>query len=790
MRRLSFTTIITLLAINFALGQSPHGNNLKNDCSECHQSTTWKIDLKKIEFDHSRTNFVLKGQHQIVECRSCHKSLVFSEVSSNCFSCHKDIHQNTVGENCIRCHTTESWVVKDILLIHQSGRFPLLGAHKTADCKQCHTGFSELKFEQLDVECYACHASEYRNTKLPNHVQAGFSVNCQECHNLNAISWNTISVDHSFFPLAGGHSLPNCFSCHQQGQGFGGLSKQCYSCHQATYQSTQNPNHIAAGFPATCESCHNIYGWRPAIFDHSQTAFPLTGKHITAQCSQCHSNGYSNTPTDCYSCHQTDYNNTTNPNHTAVSFPTTCNECHSTNGWQPATFDHDNQFFPIYSGKHRGKWNACSDCHTVPSNYSVFSCLNCHEHNKTSMDSKHQGVQGYLYESNACYSCHPAGRKDGAFNHGTSAFPLVGEHITTQCSQCHQTGYNTASTICSDCHLNEFNSSVNPNHPALSISTECNSCHTPTPNWSPALFPQHNNFYQLLGAHQQINNCNSCHNGNYSTLDQSCITCHNADFQNATNPNHVSQGFPGTCEDCHSFSAWIPSTFDHSQGAFPLTGKHITTQCSQCHSNGYSNTPTDCYSCHQSNYNNTTNPNHQSLLIPTTCNQCHTTNGWQPAAFDHSQTAFPLTGKHITAQCSQCHSNGYSNTPTDCYSCHQTDYNNTTNPNHTAVSFPTTCNECHSTNGWQPATFDHDNQFFPIYSGKHRGKWNACSDCHTVPSNYSVFSCLNCHEHNKTSMDSKHQGVQNYVYESNACLNCHPDGSHKNLIQQRMIIDK
>jgi len=332
------------------------------------------------------------------------------------------------------------------------------------------------------------------------------------------------------------------------------------------------------------------------------------------------------------------------------------------------------------------------------------------------MDSKHQGVQGYLYESNACYSCHPAGRKDGAFNHGTSQFPLIGQHAIAQCSQCHTNGYQNASTICSDCHLQEFNSSTNPNHVALSLPTDCNSCHSPTPNWSPALFPNHNSVYPLLGAHAQVNDCNSCHNGNFSTLGQNCITCHSSDFQNTNNPNHITSGFPNTCEDCHN------------------------------------------------------------------------TSGWAPATFDHNQTNFPLTGKHTTAQCSQCHSNGYSNTPTDCYACHQTDYNNTTNPNHISVSFPTTCVDCHNTNGWQPATFDHDNQFFPIYSGKHKGKWNVCSDCHTVPSNYAVFSCINCHEHNKTKMDSEHQGVQGYVYQSAACYDCHPDGRHRNVINNKNLI--
>jgi len=65
--------------------------------------------------------------------------------------------------------------------------------------------------------------------------------------------------------------------------------------------------------------------------------------------------------------------------------------------------------------------------------------------------------------------------------------------------------------------------------------------------------------------------------------------------------------------------------------------------------------------------------------------------------------------------------------------------------------------------------------YFPIYSGEHEGKWNQCSDCHTNPSNYAVFTCLTCH--GLTETNNQHNGVSGYVYESNACLECHPDGS-------------
>ncbi|MCB0686739.1 MAG: hypothetical protein KDC53_09440, partial [Saprospiraceae bacterium] len=126
----------------------------------------------------------------------------------------------------------------------------------------------------------------------------------------------------------------------------------------------------------------------------------------------CHTSGnYSNTPNTCAGCHIDNYNATNNPPHQSSGFSTDCASCHSQNDWTPATFDHDNQFFPIYSGKHKGEWSQCTECHTNAGNYALFSCTNCHEHsNKSQVDNDHSEVNGYQYNSNACYECHPTGK--------------------------------------------------------------------------------------------------------------------------------------------------------------------------------------------------------------------------------------------------------------------------------------------------------------------------------------------------------------------------------------------
>ncbi len=83
---------------------------------------------------------------------------------------------------------------------------------------------------------------------------------------------------------------------------------------------------------------------------------------------------------------------------------------HTTAAWRPASFDHDGRYFPIYSGKHRGKWTSCGECHVNSGNYKAFECILCHEHsNKTKVDSDHKGERGYVYASSACYQCHRNG---------------------------------------------------------------------------------------------------------------------------------------------------------------------------------------------------------------------------------------------------------------------------------------------------------------------------------------------------------------------------------------------
>ncbi len=933
MRRRKYTIIkgvvgaLSLMAVACLSAQSPHGDNFQLRCDLCHTPANWNVDPSSLAFSHDSTRFPLEGQHTTLDCRLCHTSLVFAQAPLECASCHTDIHQQSVGLDCARCHDPSSWLVNNIAQLHQEAAFPLLGAHAVANCYDCHISETDLRFDPIGTECINCHRADFEGATNPDHVAAGFSMECQQCHKITAFEWSASGFDHSFFPLTKGHDINDCTRCHTSAD-YTSTSPDCISCHQADYAATQNPNHASLGFGTDCASCHTTDpGWHPAkftahdaqyfpiysgshsgvwdqctdchqntsdysefscinchtnpqtnnqhgevngysynngaclachptgradgLFDHNNTGFSLTGAHASTDCIDCHSMGYSatatecvachekdyqqsmnpghvalglntdcatchttepgwapatfpvhdtyyalmgahatianecalchngdynNTPNTCVGCHLADYNNTTEPNHTSAQFSTDCATCHNENAWQPATFDHDAQYFPIYSGKHKGEWDQCTDCHTNPANYSEYTCITCHMNPGT--DNEHHGVSGYSYNSTACLACHPNGSSDDIFDHNMTGFSLTGAHTTIQCLDCHASGFAGTPTECVACHAPDFQQSQNPNHIGIGLSTDCASCHTTNPGWAPAAFPEHNNYYVLAGAHASIaTECISCHQGNYNNTPNTCVGCHLKDYQATTSPNHAAEQYPTDCILCHGEAAWSPSSFDHNLTPFPLTGAHTSVDCASCHATGYTGTPTECLACHTNDFQQTQNPNHTGIGLSTDCAACHTTAGWNPAAFPVHDDYYALEGAHATIamECALCHNGDYNNTPNSCVGCHLSDYQGTVDPNHIGAQFSTDCATCHNESAWVPATFDHDAQYFPIYSGKHEGEWTQCVDCHTNPSNYAEFTCVTCHSNPET--DNAHNEVNGYVYNSIACLACHPTGS-------------
>jgi hypothetical protein len=753
---------------NYTAAQLPNHTKagLPLDCKTCHTTTAWQPS----SFKHSTTGFELTGGHAaVVQCSSCHIGSV-TTTRPDCISCHQAQYNNAKGHvaskfptDCKMCHNSTNWL--QTTFNHSTTNFPLTGAHTTVLCASCHT----TGYAGTSTECKACHQKNYTAAQLPNHTAAGLPFDCKTCHTTTA--WQPSSFKHSTtgFELTGGHAaVVQCSSCH-----IGSVtttSPECISCHQAQYNNAKG--HVASKFPTDCKMCHNSTNWLQTTFNHSTTNFPLTGAHTTVLCASCHTSGYAGTSTECKACHQKNYTAAQLPNHTAAGLPFDCKTCHTTTAWQPSSFKHSTTGFELTGG--HAAVVQCSSCHIGSVTTTSPECISCHQ-------AQYNNAKGHVASKfpTDCKMCHNSTNwLQTTFNHSTTNFPLTGAHTTVLCASCHTSGYAGTSTECKACHQKNYTAAQLPNHTAAGLPLDCKTCHTTTA-WQPSSFKHSTTGFELTGGHAAVVQCSSCHIGSVTTTSPECITCHQAQYNNAK--GHVASKFPTDCKMCHNSTNWLQTTFNHSTTNFPLTGAHTTVLCASCHTSGYTGTPTQCNSCHTTDYNSSTNPNHKTLALPVTCADCHTTNaGWQPATFAIHNNYYALTGAHslIAKNCTACHNGNYISTPKTCYGCHTTDYKNTTNPAHLAAQFPTECSSCHTTTAWAPSTFNHDSQHFPIYSGRHKGKWTKCSECHTSPTNFALFSCIICHEHSsKTNVDGHHSGVNGYTYTGTSCYSCHPRGN-------------
>ncbi len=444
------------------------------DCKLCHEGKDWHSLRADFEFDHLvQTGFALQGAHASAQCLRCHndRGPVERFSAQGCAGCHVDLHEGKQGKTCQDCHSQNSWNLLASIRDHAATRFPLIGSHAGTACRQCHIGIEVGNMAPLDVACESCHGGLEALVSDPDHAALGWVRGCEDCH--RPTTWGGQGFTHSSFPLTGAHAQTACNLCHA-GNSYAGTPRGCVDCHQADYDATTNPDHTAAGFPTDCRLCHNATSWIPALFTHNTFAltgshrllgcnqchtggvfaglpsdcadchqsdydgttepphaaagfatdcemchttiqwddavldhstYPLTGAHLAINCSQCHVGGvFGGTPRNCVDCHLSDYQGTTNPDHQAQGFSTACEGCHGTDAWLGATFNHA---FPITSGDHNGF--ACTECHlNIGSN--DFSCTHCHEHRQSEADDEHDDVNGYTWDSAACYNCHPDGR--------------------------------------------------------------------------------------------------------------------------------------------------------------------------------------------------------------------------------------------------------------------------------------------------------------------------------------------------------------------------------------------
>ena len=227
------------------------------------------------------------------------------------------------------------------------------------------------------------------------------------------------------------------------------------------------------------------------------------------------------------------------------------------------------------------------------------TCTACH-------DDNHLGSMG-----TDCTDCHttsgwdriPRDEFEEGFDHGRTAFELVGAHTVIECSSCHQP----------------------PDEATDRIQIRFSARGRATTYRAPV-------------------------------LEDGCLSCHvNRHEREFDDPSEVAD-----CSACHTDQAWAPSTFDlfrHEQTSFRLRGAHLAVSCASCHADvgppltawSFSlGTPT-CAGCHQQD-----DP-HGGQFEGRPCTECHSEETFRISEFDHAATGYVLEGAHVSSACVSCH---------------------------------------------------------------------------------------------------------------------------------------
>ncbi len=446
------------------------------------------------------------------------------------------------------------------------------------NCLACHA--APWSAQSMADLCLGCHADVRAQIAGKNGIHGAWQSvgNCRSCHTehrgaaANLTSADLTGFDHqqTGFALnqhtqaAGGKPF-TCQACHPSG--FRGPYDQaiCRDCH-AQLKPAFMAQHLAA-YGDGCFGCHN--GQDHLLqFDHSQTRFPLQGKHAGLKCQDCHTGQakLGPLPTDCAACHSA-----RDPHQGKLG--QNCAQCHTAAGWQPANFDHATTKFPL-TGGHLNV--ACERCHKDPLFVNTPSvCYACH-----AQDDRHKGQLGQ-----DCAACHRVSAwQDVTFDHNKTAFPLTGKHSTVECATCHANGvYKGTATTCSGCHAKD-------DKHAGQFGQDCAACHK-TSGWADVTFDHNKTAFPLTGKHTGVK-CDACHvNGVFKGTPTVCESCHKQPA------SHVGV-FGTTCADCHRTEGWSPANL--ANHPFPLNhgNEGANSPCATCHPNNVYKSYT-CYGCHR-----------------------------------------------------------------------------------------------------------------------------------------------------------------------------------------------
>ena len=531
-----------------AIDKTNNGTNLnhipsKNECSECHTTTTTGGFADKSVF---MTNV---HPNQISGCEGCHTAKF---LSANPLVLKDTTTHIPTLQDCDSCHTNSQF--KPSVFTH---------AGITGNCESCHSGSffasSNAKGKAIptptnthpvtSVDCGSCHAIGNNFTDgTVDHT--GIVDNCASCHDGSGASTTKLSIVPSGSHIS---TTQDCSICHTPGTfkttvfNHNQIVNDCASCHDGSGASTTKLSIVPANSHVNtaedCSVCHNTTAFAGAKYDH-------TG--ITTNCASCHDGLVA-----------------LGKDGTHVPTSDDCSVCHLTTGMKPATFTHTGIVSNCVSchdgilatGKtptHVTTASDCGSCHTVPPTTII---ANGPTNGWIPAGFDHSGVS----INTRCDSCH-----------GVTSTPKSTNHWLTNsdCRDCHVTSTFIGATWkhdsnsagnCDSCHNN---TTPAPNGGAraksnthMSTTLQCDSCHSTTA-FAPLTFKHDpNDVYQARypGDHRVARNCVDCHGNSVVrpfvyrdifTPVNACAACHKNDFRRKG--DHIG-GENGTVEqnkDC------------------------------------------------------------------------------------------------------------------------------------------------------------------------------------------------------------------------------------------------
>ena len=472
---------------------------------------------------------------------------------------------------------------------------PVSTAHAQleAECSECHDLSSRERQSSLCLGCHKEIAADIRGkSSYHGHIRQVAASQCRGCHtehlgrdaDITRLSQAGFTHDLTNFALQGAHVALTCASCHEAGEPLRKAPSTCNGCHARddAHRGFLGPD---------CSLCHDPESWQKTHFDHDNTLFHLTNKHLETACVTCHvGERYKGTPTACIGCHAPD------DVHKGGQGKD-CGNCHTTADWGSQKFDHARETGFALAGRHAHI--GCADCHRSGDLHAPVpkDCSGCHK-----ADDRHESRLGL-----SCGTCHGNDLwRVASFEHPN--FKLAGAHAKVACQACHTASLQDQKlgTDCASCHR-----AANPH--GTSMSQDCETCHTST-NWSDVTFDHDLTPYALLGLHVAAT-CSQCHmTQHFKETSQDCNACHARD--------DIHNGaLSKACATCHTPNGWKLWDFDHAaRTRFPLTGAHSTVGCDQCHLKPQNVIKPSmvCGACHAEN-------DVHAGRLGQQCQQCHTT---------------------------------------------------------------------------------------------------------------------------------------------------------------------